>query len=525
MFLRQVILCRSMLAAGILAVAAGLVEVANSKTQVESLPHTFGFEAVERIAAQLAEKAYVEPEKIPEFLQRINYDQWRDIRFKTDRSLWRGENLFFETQFFHPGFLYQMPVKINIVQGQEVEEFPFSPELFNYGMNDFGPKVPQNLGFAGFRFHCPLNKKDYYDEVIVFLGASYFRAVAKGQKYGISARGLALEVAEQKGEEFPFFKEFWLIKPKPGQNTVSIYALLDSPSLSGAYHFHVEPGDQTLINVRSTLFPRRAVKKIGLAPMTSMFLHGENQNIRSDDFRPEVHDSDGLLIGSDRGEWIWRPLRNPKALFLSTYPVEELKGFGLLQRDIEFESYQDLEALYQQRPSIWISPQGDWGPGHVELIELPTNTEIHDNIIAYWVPRQSPEQGRPISLAYRMNWYIPKKDRHEKGWVMATRTSVTGEPPKRRFLVDFKGGQLERLNNALALEPVVTVTKGARIVDLQLQNNAFTGSWRLVFSVVPAERELLDKVITSPNSSLKLRAFLRQEGNPVTETWSYSYEP
>jgi periplasmic glucans biosynthesis protein len=521
MGLRQVMRCT--LAAAMIAAAGGAAEAGQSKLTKKALVPAFGFEQVEHIAWQTAAKAYVEPARIPEFLQSINYNQWRDIRFKTDRSLWRGENLLFEAQFFHPGFLYHVPVKIHIVEDNQAREFAFSSDYFNYGVNDFASKVPADLGFAGFRFHYPLHRTDYFDEVIVFLGASYFRAVAKNQKYGLSARGLAIDVAEQKGEEFPFFRAFWLVKPRPGQSAVTIYALLDSPSVSGAYHFIVEPGEQTLVHVRSTLFLRREIKKIGLAPLTSMFLHGENHNFRGDDFRPEVHDSDGLLVGGR--EWVWHPLRNPRILSSSSFPTDRITGFGLLQRDMDFASYLDLEAFYQQRPSAWISPLGDWGAGHVELVEIPTRTEINDNIIAYWVPAQMPKPGRPLTVAYRMTWYFPQTGRHEKGWVTATRTAGNEDPAKRRFIIEFKGGHLERLDDPLSLEPVVTVSRGARIHDLQLQKNHFTDSWRLVFTVVQAEKELLDKVMASGNKTLSMKAFLRQEGNAVTETWSYSFEP
>jgi periplasmic glucans biosynthesis protein len=497
---------------------------AHAGKSAESPPsRTFGFAQVERIAAEAAAAAYVEPVKIPEFLQRINYDQWREIRFKRDLALWRGENLLFEAQFLHPGFLYHVPVKIHVLDGTDVRELNFSPDQFNYGMNDFGQKVPADLGFAGFRFHYPCNHSDIFDEVIVFLGASYFRAVAKGQWYGLSARALTIDVGEPKGEEFPFFKEFWLVKPLPGQNSITLYALLDSPSLAGAYHFVVEPGEQTLVYVRSTLFLRREIRKIGIAPMTSMFLHGENHNIRRDDFRPEVHDSDGLLVG--RGEWIWRPLRNPRVLSTSKYLTERLQGFGLMQRDTDFANYQDLEAYYHQRPSAWVTPLGDWGSGHVELIEIPTTNEYNDNIIAFWVPGSKLPIGRPLTLAYRMSWYTPQPDRLEMGWVTATRTSATENSAKRRFLVDFKGGRLERLDDALALEPVVTVSRGARIHDVQLKKNRFDDSWRLVFTVLPVEKDLLDKVMAGSERTIELRAFLRQEGNAVTETWNYRFEP
>ena len=221
--------------------------------------------------------------------------------------------------------------------------------------------------------------------MVTFLGASYFRGLAKGQKYGLSARGLAINTAEMIGEEFPIFKEFWLQKPKTKDKVITLYALLDSKSVSGAYRFEIIPGANTIMNIEAHLFPRENIQKIGIAPLTSMFLFGENNKNDFDDFRLEVHDSDGLLVHNGHGEWLWRPLDNSKKLRISSFVDNGVKGFGLLQRDRDLSNYQDFEANYQSRPSAWVEPLENWNDGYVQLVEIPSRQEIHDNIVAYWV--------------------------------------------------------------------------------------------------------------------------------------------
>ena len=254
--------------------------------------------------------------------------------------------------------------------------------------------MPDNLGFAGFRIHYPINKPDYHDEVAVFVGASYFRAVGQRMNYGLSARGLAIDTVLPSGEEFPYFRKFWIHEPQPDAKEISLYALLDGPSVAGAYHFVIHPGKETVIDVKLTLFLRKPVAKLGIAPMTSMFHHGENSYAKvMDDFRPEIHDSDGLMIATATGEWIWRPLVNPKTLLVNSFQVNNPAGFGLSQRDLDFDHYQDLESNYENRPSLWISPVGNWGEGRVELIQIPTDKEVYDNIVAFFVPSKLPEKG------------------------------------------------------------------------------------------------------------------------------------
>jgi glucans biosynthesis protein len=339
----------------------------------------FGFDAVMHRAQQLAAAPYrVQEVRLPSELQGIDYDRFRDIRFKPERSLWRDAKLPFEVAFFHLGLYYNRPVRINEVSGDTVREIRYDPALFDYGANKFDPKRMTGLGFAGFRVHYAVNTPKYKDEVLVFLGASYFRALGKGQVYGISARGLAIDTGLASGEEFPNFVEFWIERPAPGATELTFYALLDSKRASGAYSFVLKPGTETVVEVKARLFLRGNVSRLGLAPLTTMYFFGENQRSTRDDYRPEVHDSDGLSIHSGTGEWIWRPLVNPKRLLVTSFALSNPAGFGIMQRDRDFGHYEDLEARYDLRPSAWVQPKGNWGQGRVELVEIPSPDETNE---------------------------------------------------------------------------------------------------------------------------------------------------
>lgn len=478
------------------------------------------YEEVVEEARLLAERSFEEPAKLPEFLSKIDYDQWRSIRFKPEEALWRGDNLPFEVQFFHPGSLYNRTVSINVVDSGDVKPILFSPDLFHHGMNEFKDQVLEDLGFAGFRLHYPINTRDYYDEIVVFLGASYFRAVGSKQHFGLSARGLAINTALESGEEFPYFRKFWLVSPQEKGKTITIFALLDGPSLTGAYRFGIQPGEATSMDVTATLFLRKEVKKIGIAPLTSMFFYGENMNIRPvDDFRPEVHDSDGLQIFTATDEWIWRPLSNPKRLLVTSFQLNNPKGFGLFQRDHDFDHYQDLEADYQMRPSAWIIPGNDWGEGRVELVQIPADSEKNDNIVAYWVPASLPKSDTPISFSYQMKWGSPKMAEPPLARAAATRTATSEEREGKTYLIDFEGGKLSSLPEDAKVEAEIGVG-GGEVIEQHIEKNSVSDGWRLVFQVKKKEGPL-DRVTGGNEEPLELRAFLRQEDEVLTETWSY----
>jgi periplasmic glucans biosynthesis protein len=479
----------------------------------------FEFDNVAAIASARANAPFQEPkERVPDPLLKISYDEWHDIRFRPAAALWRKPGLPFEVQFLHAGFLYDRAVRINTVDEDGVHPVEFSPSHYDYGNNMLASQVPQDLGHAGFRFHYPLNKPDFKDEVIVFLGASYFRAVGRDQVYGLSARGLAIDTGLPSGEEFPYFVEFWLVRPPREARAAQVYALLDSRRVTGAYRFVVTPGRQTKVDVEARIYPREKIEKLGIAPLTSMFFFGENTLDRPVDFRPEVHDSDGLLLALNTGEWIWRPLVNPKRLNISAFQATDPAGFGLMQRDRDFDNYQDLEARPDLRPSVWITPRGNWGEGTIELVEIPTSGEIHDNIVAFWVPKEPVQPGHAASFAYTMSWYADDPARPPGGRAAATRHDRGTVAGAHRFVIDFTGKSLADLPADTVLRGVVSVGSGTgeegELLEQQVMKNLVTGGWRLVFQVRP-----------KTSGPIELRAFLAKDGETLTETWAYVLLP
>lgn len=503
-------ICRFLSLAG-LALGAALLAA-------EDPSAAFDLDDVAEKAERLARIDFREPaDQVPRWLLEITYDQWRQVRFRPDQALWREGGSPFQVQFFHPGLFYNRIVAINVVDAEGVHPVGFSPSQFDYGESAFASRVPQDLGYAGFRLHYPIKKRDYFDEVIVFVGASYFRAVGKEEGFGISARGLAIDTALRSGEEFPFFREFWLVRPASGAKEMVVYALLDSPSAAGAYRFVVRPGPQTVVDVEARIFLRRAVQKLGIAPLTSMFLHGENTLRCREDFRPEVHDSDGLLLAFESGEWLWRPVDNPNTLQVNGFQMTNPRGFGLLQRDRSFAHYQDLETRQEMRPSVWVAPRGDWGKGRVELVEIPTRDDTNDNIVAFWVPESEPEIGKALPFSYSMSWYGDDASRPPGGRVISTRRDRGTAEDAYRFVVDFAGKKLQSIPAERVLRGVVTVVGGeeqAVLLDQHVVKNPIDGSWRLVFQVRP-----------ETNDPIELRAFLDLGGDTLTETWSYSLVP
>ncbi|UEM21423.1 glucan biosynthesis protein [Skermanella mucosa] len=479
----------------------------------------FTFETVQGLARDLAERDYSDDQgRVPQPLRDLSYDQYRDIRFKPDQAVWRGDKLF-QLQFFHLGFLYQRPVRINLLQEGRANLVEYRPGMFDYGANRFGGDLPADLGFAGFRIHYPLNRPDYADELAVFLGASYFRILGRNQIYGNSARGLAVDTAAPSGEDFPAFREFWIEEPGADATQLTLYALLDSRSATGAYRFVLHPGTDTQADVTASVYPRRDIAKLGVAPLTSMFFFGENRTRTFDDFRPEVHDGDGLQIETGRGEWIWRPLTNPRDLRVSSFSDENPRRFGVVQRDRDFGHYQDLESLYHRRPSYWVEPAGEWGKGRIELVEIPTEEEINDNIAAYWVPERPVRAGEGLDFAYRLRSVLETPGQPPLARVISTRIGsarVPGRPdlPEdgRHFVLEFQGGELEALRPEQPVEAVVTTTAG-ELRPVIAHRNGETGGWRVFFDLLPDGRPA------------DMRCVLRLRGQAISETWVYLWSP
>ena len=486
-------------------------------------PGGFGFADVSKLAHERASHDYRAPDQgLPAAFANLNYDQYRDIRFHPLSALWRGQSLF-EVQFFHRGYRWRQRVNIYDVEPGGPTRIEYDPRLFTFGPLVKPPaKTPANLGYAGFRVHYPLQTPAYKDEMLVFLGASYFRVIGRNQHYGASARGLAIDTAAQSGEEFPAFTDFWLVRPQPADRTLTIYALLDSPSVAGAYQFQLRPGEITQVEVHCELYPRRAITKVGVAALTSMFFYGEQDGGRRvDDYRPQVHDSDGLMTETGQGQWIWRPLANPRDLRVNRFIDDNPRGFGLVQRERNFVHYQDVESQYESRPSYWVQPLNDWGKGGVELVEIPSDEEIHDNIVAYWVPTQTVAAGKPLSFAYLLSAFAREPRWPPGGRVIATRNGnpAMGDnkghfgPGARRILIDFAGGELDGLDAAQPLK-ALTMADNAQIEALTVQRVAQNGAWRVAFVVTPKAKK-----------PVELHCYLALYGEVLTETWVYQWTP
>ena len=482
------------------------------------MPPRFSFNDVIRRARDLATAPF-DPgvAKLPDAFDKLDYDAWRDIRFRPDRSFFANSGGPYRLQLFHLGHLYRRAVTINTIRDGIASPIPYTPNLFDYGRTKIDKPPPVGTGFAGFRLHFPLNDPRTFDEVIAFIGASYFRFLGRGQRYGLSARALAVGAGTQE-EEFPFFREFWIETPQDGSDRATIYGLLDSHSTTGAYRFELYPGQDSTLEVRATLFPRVANARFGYSPLTSMFFLGENDRRFNEDFRMELHDSDGLLVNNQNGEWVWRPLRNPGSLSASWFSARDVRGFGLLQRDRDFVNYQDLDLAYELRPSYFVEPHEGFGDGVVELIELPTVDETNDNIVASFVPRESPPQGAPVNLAYRLISTLDLPRLSPNGRAINTFQTVARAlgsrevpPPRsRRFLIDFAGGDLGYYSNDPGLVEVVPSIASGKILNSFVVSNSHTRGLRAVIDVQVNEGQLAD-----------IRCFLRAQGRTLTETWTF----
>ena len=463
-------------------------------------------------AENLARQPFKQPElKLPPELADLDQDRYRAIRFKPEAAVWKDGPGIFELQFFHTGFQYKIPVEINLIDGGMIRPFPYSPSLFNFGAPLTVPPADSQSGFSGLRVYAPINRPDAKDPFLIFQGASYFRAIASGQAFGVSARGIGINTAQASGEEFPFFRGFWISKPGPGDRQLMIYALLDGPSLTGAYKFRVEPGRSTVMDVEFTLFPRKPITHVGIAPLTSMYYFGTADATRLDDYRPNVHSSEGLQIWNGTGEWIWRPLINPERLQYSVFVDKGPKGFGLLQRKRAFSDYEDIDARFGDRPTVWVEPVGDWGEGAVDLIEVPSRSEIYDNIIVFWRPKSPLAEIASHYFHYRLHWGWEPPVRSTKAYAVQTRVGAMADPSVRFFVIDFVIGSSCNGCNLLPFTADVRTGDG-EIRNVAVRQNPATGGQRVTFEFKPGRVEQTD-----------LRCELRQSGQGISETWIYRW--
>lgn len=489
---------RSMLGAALLAGASGRTALAEER---------FSADLVRQKAAQLARTPFKDTlVPLPKGVSGLSYEQYRSIAFRQERALWR--DLPFQIGFFARGFLYERPVEIYEVIDGVSTIVPFNSSLFT---SEGGAALPADLGFAGFRIHAAINQPGQFDEFCVFLGASYFRAVGRNTFYGLSARGLSIGTGRPTPEEFPYFRTFWLERPRSDANTVTIHALLDSPSVAGAYRFVIRPGPVTAMEVECTLMPRVTIPDWGVAPLTSMYLFSprDRATAKRDDWRTGVHDSDGLAVSSGTGETLWRPLIDPASLQFSSLAEPDLRGFGLLQRERDFAAYGDLQVPYERRPSAWVEPIGSWGVGALDLVEIPTDTEYNDNVVAFWRGRDPLRAGSEQRFTYRLNWGADIFAMPRLAHVSQMRAG--GSKDQLVFVLDFAGESLHGLDAASHVD--VTVLSSSGVLKKGYSGpNGLPDGWRVSLEFDPQEVHAAD-----------LRCALSSQAGPLTETWLYRW--
>ena len=473
-------------------------------------PQPFDRDVVRTRAKTLATQAYVPRPQIPESWRNLTYDQYRKIWFDSRNALWEGSNAPQRVDVFPPGLYFPQAVEINVVDGGTARRMQFDMGVFDT-TDKFPPvTIDDTLGYSGLRLRAELREPGIFEEYAVFQGASYFRGIGTGETYGLSARGLALNTAEPEGEEFPDFTAFWLETPDPGAPSVVLHALLDSPSCAGAYRFEITHGETLTMQVEADLFARQTLRHVGIAPLTSMFLFDETMRDRFSDFRPAVHDSDGLMIHNGAGETIWRPLSNPATLQVSAFGDVDPRGFGLMQRARAFSDFADLEALYHNRPALWVTPGKGWGRGAVTLVEIPADLEIYDNIVAYWRPAAPIAAGEHHQMSYRLDWAADPAPRDAMP-LRVLNTAIGNRPEGGTIVaIDFET-RADVPEDLAELDIVLRASTGDISAGL-VQRNPETGGPRLAFTFDPDDAGLVE-----------FRAQLRLGEHPLSEVWLYRW--
>ena len=484
-------------------------------------------------ALERAKKPFHSPRAdLPKVLRQDNldYDKYRDIRFRRDRALWTVDDLPFRIEFFHPGYLYQEPVHIYEFTLTHVQPIRFVQDFFDYGKLRIQNQIPVNTGYAGFRILYPLNKTNQLDELGAFLGASYFRLLGKDQRYGMSARGLALDSGEaDRPEEFPIFTDWWLGKPQKEDTELRLFAILDSVSCVGAYEFLIRPGETTVCDVEAVLYlretnkvhavnsKRQPIKTLGLAPLTSMFWFGKTTEHKPDDYRSEVHDSDGLLARMDGGEVLWRPLDNPSTMRHQIFHAKDIRGFGLMQRERSFAAYQDSFNPYHLVPSVWVEPHGNWGDGDLHLVELNSEFEGLDNIVAFWDPKNKPAPLQRYQFGYTLKWTHETDLKLSENKAVATRVGLDLSCKDcRQIVIDFDGPKLDAIPENNKPQAIANCSTNAVILDNQVNRNEDSGTWRVILKMQPKPGNV---------DPVDLRCTLQSGTNILSETWAYQWSP
>ncbi|WP_299553813.1 glucan biosynthesis protein [uncultured Tateyamaria sp.] len=462
------------------------------------------------MAREKAARGYEPRPMIPEAWQNLTYDQYRKIWFDSRNGLWEGSDAPQRVDVFPPGLYFPQAIRTYVVEGDQARPLKFDMGVFD--TTDKFPNVPidDTLGYSGLRLRAELRQPGIHEEYAVFQGASYFRGIGTGDIYGLSARGLALKTGDPMGEEFPDFTHFWLERPASGAAQIVVHTLLDGPSCTGAFRFEIMPGQPLTMHVEAEIFARDTLTHVGIAPLTSMFMFDDTNKQRFDDFRPAVHDNDGLMIHNGGGEVIWRPLANPQTLQISAFGDNNPRGFGLMQRARKFSDFNDLEALYHRRPGLWITPGEGWGRGSVALIEIPTDKEIYDNVVAYWRPSADIEAGTSHRMTYRLDWGADPAPKAAMP-LRVLNTAAGGRPEGGRiFTIDFEDAP--HVPKDLSKVDRLVRSSAGDVTEGIIQRNPETGGPRLAFTFMAGDAQWAE-----------FRAQLRLDGQALSEVWLYRW--
>ncbi len=496
----------------------------------------FSWEGLIKEAQLMAKQPYQPaPQLKHELLEQIDWEAHGKIHFKSENALFAEGPGQYPIEFFHPGRFFQSPVQmfrldksLNEKQAHTIaREILFDKHYFDMPADSPAQHLGAKVSYAGFRIQesrlGDQSRLDWqHNDWVAFLGASYFRAIGDEYQYGLSARGIAINVVDvSQPEEFPVFTRFYFEPPTENADTVIVYALLEGPSIAGAYRFTMTRGTNVVMDIEANLFLRKDVARFGIAPATSMYWFSDKDKAFQIDRRPEVHDSDGLALWTGANEHIWRPLIDAKGINVSAFADLNPKGFGLMQRERHFDKYMDA-VHYERRPSLWIEPMEDWGEGSVQLVELPTDEEIYDNVVAMWVPRAKATKGSSYRLRYRLHWMAQEPFKTNLARCMTTRIGRGGwtahhPPGVHKFEVEFKGGALDQLTPGTALEAIVTTTRG-EITNPYAEAipNGKHGQWRALFDL---------GALGTGKEVVEIRLFLRSGEQTLSETWLYQYHP
>ena len=508
---------REVLAAGLAAGALPFVPraaAAAGPDMGEAVP--FSFDMLRDMAQSLAATPYVQPVVEDDaLLESIDYDLHNQITYKADRMLWGDVPGAAKVRFFHPGRYFKLPVQINDLEDGEARELEFSTDLFDMPADHPARKLTHS-GFAGFAVMDPEGGARLAGGArrLLFPHLGLLGAV---RHVGARARD---RLGGPGPEEFPRFTRFWLEQAPDGG--LVIYALLESERATGAYRMATAHHDGVFQDIDAALFLRGDIARLGIAPLTSMFWYGKNNHFVGPDWRPEIHDSDGLEMQLASGERIWRPLNNPPRVMANAFRADNVRGFGLAQRERSFEEYQDDGVFYEKRATVWVEPQGDWGEGSVMLVELSTNDEIHDNIGAFWNPAAAAAPGSRYDLHYKLSW-VKDSPPLTAARFIATRIGIGGVPGQARpanqvkFVLDLDGRGLEGLDRSSGVEAVVSASRG----DVSLVYAypiATTDRWRVTFDLNFGPPD-------QPDDPIDLRLYLRHKDQAMSETWLYQVFP